>query len=77
MPASKSQISWSNGSGFHKIKILDVNLFIACCHQRFIYDLQGATREQWLELAAKYQEAKGKGKISYMAEYCMRKSNHV
>lgn len=55
------------------IKIVDFELFVACCQQRERYDEQGAAREAWTQLAAKFQEAKG-ARYSYMAEYCMKRA---
>ncbi len=51
----------------------DYELFIKCCKLRYQYDEREATPLQWKELAEKFQHAKGV-RISYLAEYCMRKA---
>ena len=56
------------------IKLHDLELFVECCKTRDEYDLHDATREQWMELAAQFQHAKGAGRISYMAAYCVRRA---
>jgi hypothetical protein len=60
----------------NKIVFADFDLFIKCCELRYQYDEHEATPEQWQELAARFQEAKG-ARYSWLAEYCLRKARIV
>lgn len=54
-------------------KVRDEELFIACCKTREQYEMTETPSALWIELATKFQEAKGT-RPSTMAAYCMRKA---
>lgn len=72
--ASEIQQHWvAGGKGKSRGQFADFDLFIACCQRRFILERTGS-RSDWLELAARFQEAKGLERYSVCAEYCLRKA---
>lgn len=69
--ATKSTVGFK-GNYLH-FKVRDEELFVACCKTREQYEMTETPSALWIELATKFQEAKG-ARPSFMAAYCMRKA---